>query len=154
MKQGTWMTQNLDEKDDLITLSQAAKMCNVGIQAIYVAIRKGRLPGIKKKNKWFVSEHDLQTYRGNRYSRQNRIFNGEKVYDMQKGPFSLLHVAQLLSQALNEPYHPQRLYHLLRIGSLKGYKVGAAWAIAKEDAMALIEKEIQNQKYYISQIIS
>ena len=147
------MTQNDAIHNDLISMNEAAEISHVGSQAIYVAIQKNKLKAVKKDGHWMISKKDLEDYRVNKFSRENRRFNGQPVYDLENGPFSILYVSKVLSTALKRHFPPHRLYHLLRTGQLKGYKLGSAWAIAKEDAMALLAQEEAKLGKYIAEII-
>ncbi len=139
--------------EDHITIAQAADIAHVGTQAIYVAIKIGRIKAEKLNGLWYTTKKDLEEYRLTKYGRSNRKFNGEKIFDFEKGKLSVLHVCKILSHSLKRPIPSQYIYHLLHIGSLKGYKVGAAWVIDRNDAMELLKREQTKQGDYISKII-
>ena len=138
---------------DHITIGQAARISHVGDQAIYVAIKSGRLKGVFINRKWYTTKQDLEEYRLTKYSRENRKFNGERIYDLEKGKLSPTHISKILSSTLKRPISVQYIYYLLRTGHIKGYKVGPAWVIDRQDAISLLEREQTQLGHYIEKII-
>lgn len=134
---------------DHLTVSQAAQLSHVTRQAIYSAIRSGRLTAIVHQEMWYVTTADLETYRISKYNRDLRKLNGEYVFDLEKGHFSVQQVAKVMSAALGRSYPAQHLYYLLRSGYLQAFRVGKTWVIKKEDAIALLEEERGTQKCYM-----
>jgi len=140
------MTNN-DDSEELLSLAQAAKYAHVTRQAIFVAIKyRGGLNGIRKNNKWYIRRKDLDEYRTNKFNRDLRKHNGEYVFDMDKGHFSVHQVCKVLSSSLKRPYALQHLYYLIRTGQLKAFKTGYAWVIKKEDAVELLQKELDAEE--------
>lgn len=136
----------MSNSEDILSIREASFIGRVKRQAVYVAIRKGRLRAKKINNKWLIKSLDLEDYRLNKYNRDFRQIDGEYVFDMEKGEFSVQQVCKVISATLNRPFPMQRLYYLLRTGRIKSLKKGAAWVILKEDAIALLESEmIKNQ---------
>lgn len=135
------MTDNADT-EEYMTLSEAAKYAHVTRQAYYVALKQGRLKATQIKRKWYVKKKDLDEYRGNKYNRDLRKQDGELVFDLEKGHFSIAQVCKVISSALKRPYPKNSLYYLVRTGQVKAFRKGCAWVIHKEDAVALLEKEL------------
>lgn len=132
--------------DEFFSLREAAEYAHVTRQAIYVAVKQRGLKATKKNGAWYITREDLDAYRSNKYNRDLRKEeNGEYVFDMDKGHFSIQQVCKVLSATLGRPYSIQHLYYLLRTGKLKGFRKGAAWVIAKEDAIDLLEREREKE---------
>lgn len=124
-----------------MSLPEAAKYAHVTRQAIYLAMRNRGLRGTKIGKQWYVTKTDLDEYRGNKYNRDLRKQDGEYVFDMDKGYFSVSQVCRVMSATLGKPYSMQHIYYLLRTGQMRSFRKGAAWVIPKDDAVALLDKE-------------
>ena len=129
-------------KNEMLTLTEAADYAHVTRQAIYTALRKRGLKAQKVGNRWLLLKADIDDYRGNKYNRDKRIINGQLVFDMEKGEFSVMQVLKVMSAALGYPFRIQRLYYLLRSGQLPSFKKGAAWIIMGKDASKLLQDEL------------
>jgi excisionase family DNA binding protein len=115
----------IDKK--VVSITEAAKMNNVTRQAIYVAIKQNKLKATKK-TRWEIDIEDLEDYRKNKYSRKKSLFNGEPLYDNDRGYYSVNQVAQMLQVPA------QKIYYATRAGMLKAVRRGTAWVIHIEDA--------------------
>ncbi len=129
-----------------ISLTQAANSCHVTRQAIYIAIKKGRLKAAKVGHRWFLSTADLEDYRASKYRRDLREIDGVKVFDLEAGSYSVLYVARAFGEVLQCHYPLQRIYYLLRIGTLAGEKRGGQWVIRREEAKRMLEIEAKEDK--------
>jgi excisionase family DNA binding protein len=49
--------------DEWLTTPEAAKILNVTRQRVHQLIQSGALPGIKRGDRWFVRQTDLDRYR-------------------------------------------------------------------------------------------
>lgn len=133
-------------EEELIPLRKAAMMCNVTKQALYVAFKKRGLKAIMMNKRIFVTEKALYDYQLNKYNSDLRKFEGEYVFDLTKGHFSIHQVLRALSEELKRPYPKQRIYYFLRTGQLKGFRKGNAWIVMQESAVELLQKELLNQQ--------
>jgi excisionase family DNA binding protein len=129
----------------LVSISEAAEIYDVTRQAIYVAIKLNKLKAKKDRSRWTINLDDLEEYRRQRYSRMKSTFQGEPLYDNEKGYFSIYQTAKIL----NVP--SQKIYYATRTGMLRGTRKGAAWIIHSDDIVAyqqqyLVEKESNDQK--------
>src|SRR3990167_4492033 len=79
-----------------VSITEAAKINNVTRQAVYVAIKQGKLKASKDATRWTIDLEDLENYRKQKYSRSKSMFNGELLFDNQKGFYSINQVAKLL----------------------------------------------------------
>lgn len=132
----------MTKQPEILSLREAGLHAHVQRQSIYLAIKKGRLKATKVNNRWRIKLLDLDDYRCSKYNRDYRTINGELVFDMEKGEFSVQQVCKVMCATLNRQFSMQRLYYLLRIGQVKAFKKGSTWVILKEDAVALLDIEL------------
>jgi len=107
----------------VVSITEAAKINNVTRQAIYVAIKQKKLKASKDTTRWTIDLDDLEAYRKQKYSRTKSMFNGELLFDNQKGFYSINQVAKML----NVP--AQKIYYATRVGLMKASRKGAAWVV-------------------------
>lgn len=130
-----------EELSPLLTISDAAKEAKISRQGIYVAIKHGRLKAHQKKLKWFIEKADLDAYRASRYIGDNRKNNGERIFSLEKGIYSVHQVSKFMSLEMGFIYPLNKVYYKLRRGHLKASRTGGAWVIKKEDVIKLLESE-------------
>ncbi len=128
----------------VVSITEAAKINNVTRQAIYVAIKQKKLKASKDSTRWTIDLEDLENYRKQKYSRSKSMFNGELLFDNQKGYFSVNQVAKML----NVP--AQKIYYATRVGLMKASRRGAAWVIhmseIKDYQQNYLEKSSQHSE--------
>ncbi len=122
-----------------VSITEAAKINNVTRQAIYVAIKQKKLKAFKDTTRWTIDLNDLEEYRKQKYSRTKSMFNGELLFDNQKGYFSINQVAKML----NVP--PQKIYYATRVGLMKAVRKGAAWVIHANDVKSYQENYLNKR---------
>lgn len=122
----TEMLQPQVESTKVVSITEAAKINNVTRQAIYVAIKQNKLKATKK-TRWEIDVNDLENYQKNKYSRTKSVFEGELLFDNNKGYHSINQVAKML----NVP--AQKIYYATRVGLMKAIRKGAAWVIHNDD---------------------
>ena len=121
-------TENVQEHDPkVVSITEAARINNVTRQAIYVAIKLKKLKAKKETTRWTIHLDDLEEYRKNKYSRTKSIYDGELLFNNDKGYYSVNQVAEML----NVP--AQKIYYATRVGMLKAHRKGAAWVIHNDD---------------------
>lgn len=136
------------DPEDLLTLKEVADACHLSKQAVYVAMRKKKIPVVMIKRTWHMKRRDFDAYRENKYNRDEKLDDeGNPVFDVHKGTFSAMQVWKVISATLRRPFTLQRLYYLLRTGELKSSKNGCSWVIQKEDAIDLLKKELGETTY-------
>lgn len=113
--------------EKIVSITEAAKLNGVTRQAIYVAIKLNKLRARKESSRWTINVDDLNDYRKNRYSRSKSMFQGELIFDKEKGYFSVNQVARMLGVPA------QKIYYATRVGLLKAHRKGAAWVIHVAD---------------------
>src|SRR6516225_1462083 len=79
-----------------VSITEAAKLNKVTRQAIYVAIKLNKLKARKETTRWTIHLDDLEAYRKQKYSRTKSVYNGELLFDNDKGYFSVNQVAEML----------------------------------------------------------
>lgn len=126
------------ESRKVVSITEAAKINKVTRQAIYVAIKQKKLRATKK-SRWEIEMTDLEEYRKNKYSRAKSMFDGELLFDNEKGFFSVNQVARMLGVP------SQKIYYATRTGMIKGSRKGAAWVI-HEDEVTRYKDEYLNKK--------
>lgn len=119
--------EEVQSDNKLVSITEAARINNVTRQAIYVAIKQKKLKARKEATKWVIHLDDLEEYRKNKYSRTKSLFDGELLFDNNKGYYSVNQVAKML----NVP--AQKIYYATRVGQLKAHRKGAAWVIREDD---------------------
>jgi excisionase family DNA binding protein len=128
----------------VVSITEAAKINNVTRQAIYVAIKQKKLRASKDSTRWTIDLEDLDNYRKQKYSRSKSMYNGELLFDNQKGYFSVNQVAKML----NVP--AQKIYYATRVGLMKASRRGAAWVIhmneIKDYQQNYLEKKTQRSE--------
>lgn len=135
-----------ENKEDIkvVSITQAAKLNNVTRQAIYVAIKQKKLKAIKT-TRWEINVKDLEEYKANKYSRTKSLFEGEPLFDNEKGYFSINQVAKVL----NVP--AQKIYYATRTSSITGIRKGAAWIIHKDDIEKYRQEKLLKKEYLSSE---
>ncbi|WP_068467409.1 helix-turn-helix domain-containing protein [Candidatus Protochlamydia phocaeensis] len=133
------MSQDKTDDKKVVSITEAAKLNKVTRQAIYVAIKLNKLKARKETTRWTISLEDLEDYRRQKYSRSKSVYDGELLFDNNKGYFSVNQVAEMLSVPA------QKIYYATRIGLLKAQRKGAAWVIHSDDVKEYQEKYIQKK---------
>lgn len=121
------MTESKKSHDDWLSISEISRKCRVTRQAVYVAIKNGRLKAAQINRIWFAHVDDIEAYRSSRYNREHSRINGEPIFDILSGYLSVNHIAKLFGET------PQRIYYLLRTGQVPASKKGAAWVVNIEE---------------------
>ncbi len=123
-------TDTVVDGDRYVSITEAAKINKVTRQAIYIAIKLGKLRAKKESTRWTINLGDLEEYRKQKYSRSKSVFDGELIFDNHKGYFSVNQVAKMLEVPA------QKVYYATRIGYMKAVRKGAAWVIHSDDVEA------------------
>jgi hypothetical protein len=134
----------LDFPEAFHSAKEAAQYSGYTDQAICLAIRQGKLKAKRICDKrWYILRKDIDYYSKFKHTRKLLMRDGKPLYDYENGPYAPEYVADFLSQALDMHFPRQRVYYLMRIGQIKGFKTGGVWAIYKEHILEFIE---QNRK--------
>lgn len=133
-------TKKKSEETKVLSITEAAERNGVTRQAIYVAIKLKKLKASKQANRWQINTTDLEEYRSNKYSRTKSMFDGELLFDPNKGYFSVNQVAKMLGVPA------QKIYYATRVGQLQAHRKGAAWVIQVEDVEKYREAHVAKRK--------
>lgn len=133
------LEQNLDSPRKVVSITEAARINGVTRQAIYVAIKQNKLKARKDSTRWTIDLDDLEEYRQNKYSRTKSTFDGELLFNNDKGFYSVNQVAKMLGVPA------QKIYYATRIGVLKAIRKGAAWVIHIDDVKEYQEKYLSRR---------
>ena len=123
----------------VVSITEAARRNNVTRQAIYVAIKQNKLKARKDATRWTIDLDDLEEYKKNKYSRTKSVYEGELLFDNDKGFYSINQAAKILGVPA------QKIYYATRVGHLKADRKGAAWIINISDLNEYKEKYLGNQ---------
>jgi len=115
---------------ELLTIAQAARYAHLHPHTIYEAVQRGRIKA-HRGTKWWVSREAIDDYRANKYNRDNRTFNGEKIHDMEKDRWSVLHASKVLSTMLKKQISAPYIYQLIRKGKIEAQKANTSWVLPK-----------------------
>ena len=123
-------------------MDAAAAHANVTRQAIYVAVKKGALKAEKVGNCWKITLKDLNEYRLNKYNRDKRMIDGELVFSLEKGEYSVQQVSKILSHEIKAPFPSQKVYYMVRTGKLPCLKKGSTYVILRKDLAEFVQREM------------
>ncbi len=129
-----------DESTKLVSITEAARINNVTRQAIYVAIKQKKLKARKETTRWTIHLDDLEAYRKQKYSRTKSMYNGELLFDPNKGYYSVNQVAEILGVPA------QKVYYATRVGHLNAHRKGAAWVINTSDIEQYRQTYLEKRK--------
>ena len=129
------------EKKKVLTISEAAVLNDVTRQAIYVAIKLNKLKAKKRNLRWQIKIEDLQEYQSHKYSRTKSRFDGELIFDPNKGYYSVNQVAKMLDVPA------QKIYYATRSGLLNAHRKGSAWVIQESDVKKYKEDYLDRLAY-------
>lgn len=115
------MSKTKNKKE--LTIAEAAQHYQITRQAIYVAIKQGKLKAQKQQAHWTVDVHEIERYRQNRYSREFSRKDGQLLFNKEEGIYSVQQTAQMLQVPV------QTIYYAARSGYLKAQRKGATWVI-------------------------
>ena len=114
--------------DNYLAISDAARVSGITRQAVYVAIKNGKLKAVQGEDRrWLVSSFDLAIYQASKYDRlKSKDPEGNFFYCPAEGRYSI----RMVAEKLNVPI--QKVYYLVRIGRLKVNRVHNRTVILEE----------------------
>ncbi len=140
-------TTSESPRKKVVSITEAARINNVTRQAIYVAIKQRKLKAYKDTTRWTIDLDDLESYRKQKYSRTKSMFDGELLFDNQKGFFSVNQAAKMLGVPA------QKIYYATRVGILKASRKGAAWVIHSSDIQLYRETYLSNASQSETEVV-
>lgn len=107
----------------LLTLNEASEKFNRKIETLRLAIKKKRLKACLQEGKYYIDAKDIEEYLGNCYIRRPLLKDGEITISQAEKKFEV---------------KLQRLYYLVRRGTLKYKRIPKCGYVIKEgDLMGL-----------------
>lgn len=131
------MIEKKENLKEMLTITQASQMLHITRQGVFVAIKKRGLKATRSGQKWYIHKKDLRDYLKLKYSREKSEFNGEPLFDVEKGYYSVNHLCKLLA------CDPQAIYYRIRIGRIQAIKKGGAIVVLREEVERVYESEFQ-----------
>jgi predicted DNA-binding protein YlxM (UPF0122 family) len=116
-----------------MSIAEAAKIRNVTRQAIYLAIKEGRVRVYQYGKYKKISMSDILNFEKNQH-KFKKMFEGEEIFSDVKGLISVPKASELTGLSKN------LIYYYLRIGSLKGQKCNGTWRLTVRDLMEFKER--------------
>lgn len=113
----------------IVSVREAAKMYNVTVQTIYIALWRNRLKSLKRQGRLPIKIHvdELAAWRKTLYSREKSTYGGQPLYDNSQGYYSCSQAASIMGVPA------QKVYYAARMGWLRSTRKGPAWVIHSED---------------------
>lgn len=125
---------------NMLTIAQLARAVRLCRQAIYIAIKLGKIKAEKREGKWRIKVADFVEYHKGRYSRTKTKYNGELVYDNDKGRYSVGQASKYTKIEV------QRLYYLIHTKRIPYTMYNKAYILHVEDLDKLKKLEKGNRK--------
>lgn len=118
----------LGEKMKFITVQEAADQLQITRQAIHQAMWRKVLKCKRNGRRVWTTQEWLEEYLAHWRSKQEHsMFNGEKVFNKEKGHYSAIMAGEYLG------VKPQLIYDMVKEGKLKHLKKGYFTVIQKEE---------------------
>lgn len=117
-----------------ITVKEAAKILGLTTQAVFIAMKKGKLVCNRNHGRWKLSLTSVNAYPNIRYNASYKKINGKLVYDRSKGLYSVTQLADIL----NVP--PQKIYYLIRRNVIPSQRIGKAYIIKCDSPILFYKK--------------
>ena len=119
------------------SINETLEIHHVSRNAIYAAIRVGRLKASTIKGKLFIYEDDLNAYRRSKYNRDFSRLNGELIFDPEKKELSVPQAAKLSGVC------SAKLYYLIARGRIPSIKKGNAIVLKYDDIQKIFSDGLQ-----------
>lgn len=122
---------------ELLSIREAAKIRNVTKQAVYLAIREGRLKPFMRGKVMKVSMAAIMELEKKKYERVVKLFQGEEVFSDKNGVISVAKAAKLTGMPRTS------LYNAIYSGRLNAERKGHSWVLRVRDLTTI-------QTYYLN----
>lgn len=116
-----------------LSIAEAATLKNVTPQALYIAIKAGKIKVCRDSVRWLVTEEEVDSYMKNRGNKAFSMHNGKLKFDIKNGKIDTKTAMELCG------FDKNKLYNYLRRGKISYEKIGAAYVIDKEDLLRLAQ---------------
>ena len=125
--------------DKLYTVEEAANLRKVSRQALYLAIKAGKLRTVKENRHMKIPHSELLEYNKHLYSRMRSKFEGKLVFDESEGFISVIKAAELTS------INAQKIYYAIRTKKLRARTTKCAWVIHIDDLIKYEKEHLSGQ---------
>lgn len=129
-----------------VSVSQAARLKCVTRQAVYLAIKCGRLKAYRTGERWKIFKTDLDAYEDQKWTRKASRNHGELIFDDRKGIISMEDASKMIGVPR------QKLYYAARIGLLVATRVKCSWVLKVEDLLRYEERYLKKVSRKVSRI--
>jgi excisionase family DNA binding protein len=116
-----------EEKEMIQTLANAGKILKICRYAVWNAVKKNRIKGVKVGGQWAFTRKEVEDYKKSRYDRKYSKIGDELLYDKTKGEHSISEAAKLLGCPA------QHVYFACRSNKIKASKKRFSWVINEKD---------------------
>jgi len=125
---------------ELLSINEAAKIRNVTRQAIYLAIKEGRLKAFMRGKTMKVSLASIMDLENSKYLRVAKVFKGARVFSAKMGLISVPDAAKLTGIPVIS------LYNSIYSGRLPAERKGVSWVVHVKDLYPVQKRYLNNKK--------
>lgn len=97
------------------------------VQALYRAIKRGRLEAKFEKKRWTTTKKALVSYLETKHSLMESKFEGKPLFNVEAGEISVSHAAKLCG--VPRPH----IYYMVEKGRIHAQKKGYKWVLRHEE---------------------
>lgn len=114
-------------KNEIYSISDAAKLLNCTRQAIYLSVLKKKINSQKVNGKWTVTIDDIKEFQKNKYDRKFSTYQDRPLYEEDKGEMSVKYAAEKIKVPA------QKLYYAIRSKKMNAFKKNCTWIIKVDE---------------------
>lgn len=122
-----------------MTIQEAAKYLQKTVQAVNQAAQRGTLQTQKIGGRRYTTLEWLSDYEKNKWRINNILRDGKRLFDNEKGKYTVKQAAEKIGVSV------QRVYHMIRIGMLTSHRSGDYHVITEGQIAACID--LREEKY-------
>ena len=132
-------------KGKMMSVAEAASLLNIGKQAVFHAMKRGRIHGEADVNGmvWIEMDEVIRYDKSRWIRKETTMMNGHKIFEDKSEYMSVAMVGDSLSLNRNQ------VYYLVKRGELKPYRVGSTIAIKKSDVEAF-KQELPRRHFWVA----
>ena len=128
------------------TVAELAKMRSISRGAVYKAIERGCLNATNLAGQLYVKMCDWSLYNLNKRSHDHIRLQGKRVYEPEKGVYSILQASRKISQTLGYPFTRQKIYYRIRTGEVKCEFIGSHVILKEEEINRICDIESKKEE--------
>lgn len=122
-----------------LTVSMAAKYMKREPQALYLAIRKGRLKANRINDQWILTMKDIEEYCNGRYKSTFRKSEGKLIWNQGNEEMSVSQFCDFFKEKTGTAIKPHSIYYKLYNKILRATQKDGYWVISRSDALDYIK---------------